>query len=461
MRITHRVLTACLLSFSTSIFAAAPAASAYGSSVTNDLNSLTEYLQNLGRYFGYDVTQYCATGGPCSNNSSSGSNYSNLLLNANDSYMVQLNLYNSYVGALLGGGTTNTMTSVPLVPTNTPGYAILNTLAGQTYITPPYATPSSQTISVSPLMDQKQYQVDPVSQYVLNILSTPNISYCYDNTAEKIIPNCPYLFREKVMENVLGELPGTQVVFSSAYNKHIVPQLNGNNFLSPLLYSTTALEQENNNQGEQNSQRNKGLPALTQAQQAENFIRYATGAVNPLFLPERKTYDNLIIKAGNYSKDISQKDQATALATLNQYLLALRTYTAQVSVGTSNLYYMLSRRMPQKVVGTDNQGSTSQALNEFTLATWRLYNPSGSGDSGDSQWVNKINNASSATVQKEIAIMLSEINYQLYLQRQLDERILLTNSMLLLQSAQTNRPSGADLNSDSGAASTTGASPAS
>ena len=68
---------------------------------------------------------------------------------------------------------------------------------------------------------------------------------------------------------------------------------------------------------------------------------------------------------------------------------------------------------------------------------WRLAN---GGDSTTEQWVQKINTASSATVQKEIAILLSEINYQLYLDRQIQERMLLTNSVSLLQATKASQP---------------------
>lgn len=45
-----------------------------------------------------------------------------------------------------------------------------------------------------------------------------------------------------------------------------------------------------------------------------------------------------------------------------------------------------------------------------------------------------------ATVQKEIAVLLAEINYQMYLDRQIQERILLTNSIMLLQNLKAAQP---------------------
>ena len=73
------------------------------------------------------------------------------------------------------------------------------------------------------------------------------------------------------------------------------------------------------------------------------------------------------------------------------------------------------------------------------MATWRLFN---FGQQNQQQtWKDSINSASEATVQKEIAILLAEINYQMYLSRQQEERVLLTNSMIELLVANMNKPS--------------------
>lgn len=435
------LLSIGLMSISVSAWAedAAPE-NYYKGEVNNSVNAVGTYLKNLGRYFGYDVTTFCETGGPCNTNASGADGgYSNALLNANDTYLAQLNLYNSYLGALMGGG--NTSSANPIVPSTLPNLSILNSLAGQTFISPPYAAPSSTGVSVSTLIDQKNYQADPVSQSVLNILATPNFSFCYNNDGTQQVANCPYLFREKIMKEVIGTLPGTELVFSPAYNENLVAQLNGDILLTPLLYTITA------NEDAQQNNTADGLVAQTQAQQAENFIRYVTNAVNPPFLPTRQVYDNLVSKAGNYSKNVAPVDQAKAQAILTDYLTNLRTYAAQTSIGVSNLYSILSKRLPQKPMGTgdNNSATTSQALNEFTMATWRLYNPGASGDSTSTQWLNKINTGSNATVQKEIAILLSEINYQMYLTRQQQERLLLTETMILLHQTQKTRPNGSDI----------------
>ena len=105
---------------------------------------------------------------------------------------------------------------------------------------------------------------------------------------------------------------------------------------------------------------------------------------------------------------------------------------------------MLSKRLPQNESVSENPLLTSQALSEFTMATWRLYNPADT-DPSKKQWLDKINDASSATLQKEMVTLLAEINYQLYLNRQQEERLLLTNTMLLLQNARASQPTASSL----------------
>ena len=233
-------------------------------------------------------------------------------------------------------------------------------------------------------------------------------------------------------------------------NTALVPQLSSDSLLGPLMFDNSSSSSGGNN----NSGATAGLTAGNQIQQAANFIRYATGAVAPLALPKRAEYSALFLQAiADPAKDksVTQAMKIQAQNTIVNYLANLRIYTAQMSVGISNLYYILSQRMPQKsLLGTGAGGGdtqTSQALSEFTMATWRLQPPTPS-ESGknDPIWFNQINQASSATVQKEIAILLAEINYQLYLNRVQQERLLLTNSMMLIHAGRTDAQQNLTLN---------------
>ncbi|PJD92535.1 MAG: hypothetical protein CK424_05380 [Legionella sp.] len=310
-----------------------------------------------------------------------------------------------------------------------------------------FKSPNAGDVSVVKDFDQATYQGDPVSQAILNLLGTPNTSICPDDDS------C--LSENKVMNTVLqdimasdknkGSLPGETQYFSYDNSSQFLSQLNVNTLIAPLIYSTT-------DEGGAN-----GLPSSNQQQQAMDFVRYATSGVIPLETMLGSDYSALWNQARQSPEG---QDQTTINAIKNAqkdlatYLLSLRVYAAQSSVAISNLYQIMAKRMPVTSKSSDGASSstTSQAFNEFQSATWRLYNPTKTS-SGD-QWTEQINTASSATLQKEIAILLSEINYQLYLNRQQEERILLTNSLSLLQLMNSNKPSTVPITS-AGATTTT------
>jgi intracellular multiplication protein IcmX len=129
------------------------------------------------------------------------------------------------------------------------------------------------------------------------------------------------------------------------------------------------------------------------------------------------------------------KSQLATFRAFGIFMMNLKTYSARMSVGLQNIYNMIGKRLPTQA-GSD-QASSSQAMNEFTMATYRLYSPpSTDGSTTASNWQTMINNASPMTVQKETVMLLAEINYQLYLMRQQQEQLLLTQSVALLNSLQ-------------------------
>lgn len=447
----------------------------YQSSQSSNTQNIAKYLSVLGMYLGYDLSNYCpGTGGTCPSQTpgSSGTgqqSFSNLLLNSTLAYTNQINLMTTFIGALLptlpknsGSTQQSTFQVIPTSESGLNGYANLFTQYGNMSFaqqSTSFSTPSENSFSVSALIDQQPYQNDPVSQAVLNILSTPDASFCINNQNGGYNNPCytgnnngnqfgggPVLSQNQITINTIGSpfpqppnYPGTGYFALGSKNTQIVPQLSSDSLLGPLMFDNSGQSQNNNTSSSQNNGAAQGLTAQTQVQQAANFIRYATGAVVPLTLANRTSYDNLYATATNQAGNISAADQVKAQSTLSTYLNNLRVYAAQISVGISNLYSLLSRRMPQKTATNTNNTSSqsSQALSEYMMATWRLYSPQTTGgNSQNQQWVAQINQASSATVQKEIAILLAEINYQLYLSRQQQERLLLTNSMLLIQNAR-------------------------
>lgn len=399
-----------------------------GSQTATNTQNLVQYLQNLGSYFGYDITK--APGGTI---------YSYLLT---DPTKIQEALsgavftYLSSIPVTTSSNASETISSFffPSANTSLKGNISFSNYSG------------SGAVSVNPLIDQKSYQNDPVSQGILNILSTPDSSFCIIYDVDTKAPkswnqNCPYLADTMVSANVIGnDMPAPTAPpndFPFTYNtvQPFLSQLNSNSLTAPLLYST---QSNKSSTSSPSAQATSGLTAENQAQEAANFIRYVSGAVIPLSLPKQKELMDLYSSA--YSKSDSQSPadilaQKEAQGVISKYLAGLRTYAALNSVGLSNLYYIMARRLPQNSTD-DNKNTTSQALNEFNMAT-RRFDPTGQADP---KWINKLNEASPATVQKEIAMLLAEINYQMYLDRQMQERLLLTNSALLLINAHTVEP---------------------
>ncbi len=408
-----------------------------GQQISQNTQNLATYLLNLGSYLGYNI----ASKPPLPD----GTAPSQGLLNVNSITVPEISFYDTFLGAL----TVNAQSAqlMQFVPTSAnSSVSTLNPLANTTFTD--YNSPSSQagTLNASLLIDQKTYQNDPVSQAVLNILGTPDATYCMNNDATAWTDNCSLLYDNLVTTNVIGKLPGTSQYFTYDYNQQFLSQLNINTLLSPLLYSSSTGGSSTSSSPQPTTLAGAGLTALSQAQQAANFIRYASGAVLPVSLPRLKDYDTLYAKAANVAKNVSQNDQMKAQATLSTYLANVRVYAAQSSVGFSNLYYILSKRIPQTLPGPSGQPNivTSQALSEFNMATWRLFNP----DTNAQAWVTGINTASPATVQKEMVTLLAEINYQLYLNRQQEERMLLTETMLLIQNSHTGQPNASSLTTD-------------
>lgn len=417
MRTIHKTILILAMATSLSGFAT-EYSSNYNSSDPEPEDSATaRYLKNLSLYLGYDVEQ----DGPAP--------FDSML-----DYTLSL--------VSLGQQTLNTLfASIPVNSlfmdfTQNTSYDSFNSQANIVF--QDYASPgASSGVSVVENFDQKTYQNDPVSQNILNILSTPDWSNCSSSSEEQC------LSIDKVMTTVLQDvtkddkLPGETNYYSyEDSSKKFLSQLNGNTLIAPLLYSTK----------DSNDTDSKGLPSKNQTQQAQDFIRYATEAVIPLPSMTQSDYSKLFSLAypptnddGSYASDVDANDVMNAKVALAKYLLGLRVYAAKASVPIGNLYYILSKRMPQESTSSDgsSSSSSSQALNEFKMATWRLYDPN---KQNTDQWVQKINSSSAATVQKEVAILLSEISYQMYLSRQEQERLLLTESMVMMQLLSSGKP---------------------
>ena len=400
----------------------APAANGDENTQGKDTELIKEYLHNMGLYWGYFLEIMPQTAPK------------NTLLTETEGSTDDLKLMAQYTFfAIFGANPVNTFFADFLPSDSTNIYVAINAWANSTFTS--YETPAHPPVSVTALIDQQTYQKDPVNQAVLNILGTPDYTFCMDYNGTTWNSNCALLYQNKVMRNVTGPLPAADALFSYDYQQKFVSQLNGNTLISPLLYSVNSTNTNTTSSTTPTNSSDTGLTAKTQVENAANFIRYATSAVQPVTLIKRTDYDKQWAAANPSSKTNETNEARTirenAQASLTSYLNSVRVYAAQSSVAISNLYYLLSKRLPQP-----NLNGSSQALNELTMSTRRIYNP----DKNGTQWLDNINKASPVTVEREMALLLSEINYQLYLNRQQEERILLTNSLLLIQSLSQNKP---------------------
>ena len=408
---------------------------------SQDLSSIQKDLVSLGGYLGYILTN-------------SPSNVSDTLLDYSSSTSNNEIYEQTAMVAFFGAMPVNTIESILtyFVPPSASNSSSLNNLANTTYAqysSPSYNYPSAVYNIDAPAASASTYTDDPTSQAVLNILTTNDYSVCNalastnsSSTSTYPISTSTCMSQSLAMQTILnsnsnqsGIFPGVGTFGSYSYVQPFLGQLNANVVIAPLMYtnnssSSSSTENENNS----SSTSNNGLPSSSQEDQASDFIRYAIGV--PQGLSSYSNYMSIFNAAFPSNQgQVSQNQSSSAAAAqeaLASYLVNLRTYAARSSVPISNLYSILSSRIPQK--SPINNTETSQALSEFQMATWRIFNLQ---NSQNNQWVDQINNASAATVEKEIAILLSEINYQLYLSRKIAERQLMTESITLLNNMGT------------------------
>ena len=462
-----------------------------GSSQTDqNTSNLVKYVTNWAALLGYDIAQDQK---PTLAQTAS--------INYEFAENLELLIYNTFFGSIptttppitsanSNSNSNNQGAGLPFMPQDTNSTTInkSSNLTFKGYNNAGGSSSGSQqnaqqaAITANALVDQQPYQSDPVTQAIYNIVGTPDVSYCgtapstnpFQGLANSTNPNGPSgtacstigtsMFQSQLIENSVGKLSALKDFYSITSNANVLPQLNSNSLIAPLSYTTDTL---NFSSGGGAGEPPGGLTASNQAQLAANFIRYASGSVLPTILPNQYAYQTVY----NSATDNTDPNQFQSQAIISTYLNSLRVYAAQSSVGIGNLYYILSKRIPQQQTsstGGDSSQLNSQAFNEYNMATWRIFqvggvpaaqgstgsgsSSSGSGStgsgstgsssgSGKAQWIEKLNTSSPATVQKEIAILLAEINYQLYLDRQLQERMLMTSSVSLLQGTKATQPS--------------------
>lgn len=467
------IIAACSLTMSTNTYCDDYVTTGSDTNTTANTSSeaAAQYIFNWGSYQGLNLNYPSSSTLP-------GTAQISTLFNAGNESALEWYVVSTMLGAFPVNSALSTIISTSGLPSTVSSVSsyvnnFANLLYGSSASTPytpsvAYAGGSSASnsgnVTAVTYVDQQTALGDPVSQSILNLVATPDPSYCSTTSPPSTIGagalNAPVLCQatsasgtastqlctNHVSQSIVGTPPADGIAFNSSTNATLTTQLNSNTLLTPLLYSTSSGA---NVPASGAALYGSALPFNSQAQQAENYIRFAINGAAPTPLPTFATYQQ-------YWNTWSTNNDPT----LQNYLGNLWGYVARMSVPISNLYYLFSKRMPQPTApntptSTTSAAGLSQALSEFQMATWRIYNPDPCANStdgncstssgGQGQWATTIDNASPATVAKETALLLSEINYQLYLNRQLQERQLLTESLILIQSLVTNPPP-ADMN---------------
>jgi intracellular multiplication protein IcmX len=417
-----------------------------GASQDDNITTLRKHVDNLGGFLGFLIAN------PSPNIQDKESKYNAQLLNLDQMQKGQNALVSQLFSASVINATFNTFFS------GSP-YQALNSLSN---------TGFNQNNFTQPKIDaptQTEQPISPVTQLLLNQLSATPDDFCYEqqnNNPSRYNwrKDCPYPFTASLyLAHELG-LNVDSASFAPSNSRYRYNDFTSfGDSLTPSIFYPTKSTDQNNSQnpnlpmlnqvdaslitspliytkdsgtGSQQQNQSQGLIPTTQLQAAQTVARHLSGTTAPAILVSQASISNTLMKIKS-ANDV--KSQLATFRAFGIFMMNLKTYSARMSVGLQNIYNMIGKRLPTQA-GSD-QASSSQAMNEFTMATYRLYSPpSTDGSTTASNWQTMINNASPMTVQKETVMLLAEINYQLYLMRQQQEQLLLTQSVALLNSLQ-------------------------
>lgn len=387
------------------------------------LHKLTEYLSNLTGNLGYKPETPPAT------IEDKMPNYESLAKNEQSNIAL-------YLGAIIPpifSSTATSATKFNIIPDNTESATFINKNSASILLA---ADDNGKNVAKMQMVGKiaaSPPQPDPMTQSLLTMLSTQPSQCAYASNTGASKCKEPEL-NAADLQKQNANLPESLVNFynndSNDNSQMVATVLNSNSLITPFIVTDGAampLQKPDNSLGG-----DKPPSIDVTAQQASTFIQYVAGTMIPLDLPSPSLLTLY-----------SPKDTDTYPAfkvVLDNYILQVRTYIARLSVGLGNLYSILAKRMPQKDA---NGVQSSEALMEYKMATWRLFEAA--NEKNPQKWLDSINKASPASVQKEMTVLLAEINYQLYLSRQQQERLLLNNSILLLATLSSTAPKDTDL----------------
>ncbi|NBX84308.1 MAG: hypothetical protein EBQ95_01705 [Gammaproteobacteria bacterium] len=422
-------------------------ATSAGTSQDDNITTLRKHVDNLGGFFGFLISNTPP------NIQDQASKYNAQLLNLEQMQKGQSALVSQLFSASVINATFNTFFA------GSP-YQALNSLSNTGFNQNNFSRAKIDAPS------QTEQPISPVSQLLLNQLSVTPDDFCFEqqNNNPSLYnwkKDCAYpftsslylanelglnvdsssfapsnsrfryndftTFGDSITPNIFYPTKSGDQNTSQNPNLALLNQVDASLITSPLIYtkdSGSASTQQGQSQG---------LIPSTQLQAAQTVARHLSGTTAPVTLASQASINSTLMKIKS-ANDV--KAQLSTFRTFGVFMMNLKTYSARMSVGLQNIYNMIGKRLPTQS-GSD-QTSSSQAMNEFTMATYRLYSPPSTDGSSTaaSNWQTMINNASPMTIQKETVMLLAEINYQLYLMRQQQEQLLLTQSVTLLNSLQ-------------------------
>jgi intracellular multiplication protein IcmX len=367
--------------------------------VGQDTEKLEKYIQNIGSYYGIDVEN---------------DDYANLVKQTdifeNDTTN-WLDLAKKARSSLLGL-MPELIDYLPAQQTSS-RFAGLRSQESQQRRTNSFL-PTSNTaapLSINSLLDKDPTQDNPTAQAIANIVIPPYVSgkQCINcKTADSLLTTTGSLSRPSDEDYVVKSITDR--------NLAEIAQLNLNSLLDPVVYSISRGEPGTGSPSTRKSSPLAGaLSPDSEEATAANFVRYVTNQVKNLDYPQKFEFNTAYSKAIEAINDKSSSPEATKLA---KYIANLRSYAAQASVGISNFNYLLAKRK------LNGDSGVSQAAIEAEMATKELFNP---------QWYTDMEQSSDSVVQRQTLYMLAKMNYQLYLNRLMYERILATLSVMQLQ----------------------------
>jgi len=283
------------------------------------------------------------------------------------------------------------------------------------------------------------------SQSILNLISNQG------NVADNLLRSTPEIFAPGIVLalslgpgiSVPANLPSfvSSLLYSSngpteAQQQSAINTLSLDSLIAPIVYHQVKLGDGKGN--------NDAANTVDQPLIADTFIQYVTGLANPMRAAD---FTAMKIPTGYtnrnaYLYDLQKKPE------VRDYLTALRNYTAQLSVGISNLYYIYNERMPitdpailakATQLTTPPKGSALPPLPQGLVSPLAVEQFLATRRVSDTTWYTSMQNAMPSTLLRETLYLLAEIPPMLF-QLHLDlERILATMSAMQIQQAGGNR----------------------